>query len=124
MIKLTNEVKYTAEYTPIAVAEDGKRFVFLCDAFWDVDFYRARAFCPDDVTDEDGDRPTYDIYFEIIDTECTDEANACDWEVVYNYEENGDYIVSIHAPRAGRDGKRSYDFPLLPHIYGYYSPQI
>ena len=92
MIKLTNEVKYTAEYTPIAVAEEGKRFVFLCDAFWDVDFYRARAFCPDDVTDEDGDRPTYDIYFEIIDTECTDEANACDWEVVYNYEENGDYF--------------------------------
>ena len=33
-------------------------------------------------------------------------------------------IVSIHAPRAGRDCKRSYDFPLLPHIYGYYSPQI
>ena len=32
--------------------------------------------------------------------------------------------VSIHAPHAGRDGKRSYDFPLLPHIYGYYSPQI
>ena len=35
-----------------------------------------------------------------------------------------DTAVSIHAPRAGRDGKRSYDFPLLPHIYGYYSPQI
>jgi len=34
------------------------------------------------------------------------------------------YAVSIHAPRAGRDIKRSYDFPLLPHIYGYYSPQI
>ena len=44
------------------------------------------------LTNEDGDRPTYDIYFEIINTECTDEANACDWESVYDYEENGDYI--------------------------------
>ena len=92
MIKLTNEVKYTAEYTPIAVAEDGKRFVFLCDAFWDGDFYRARAFCPDDTPDEDRDRPTYDIHFEIINPECADESNACDWESVYDYEENGDYI--------------------------------
>ena len=33
-------------------------------------------------------------------------------------------VVSIHAPHAGRDGKRGYDFPLLPHIYGCYSPQI
>ena len=32
--------------------------------------------------------------------------------------------VSIHAPHAGRDSKRGYDFPLLPHIYGCYSPQI
>ena len=37
-------------------------------------------------------RPVYDIYFEIINTECTDEANACDWESVYDYKENGDYI--------------------------------
>jgi hypothetical protein len=92
MIKLTNEVKYTAEYTPIAVAEDGKRFVFLCDAFWNGDFYRARAFCPDDTPDEDGDRPVYNIHFEIINPECADESNACDWESVYDYKENGDYI--------------------------------
>ena len=32
--------------------------------------------------------------------------------------------VSIHAPHAGRDGKRGHDFPLLPRIYGHSPPQI
>ena len=32
--------------------------------------------------------------------------------------------VSIHAPHAGRDGKRGHDFPPLPRIYGYSPPQI
>ena len=43
---------------------------------------------------------------------------------VYTYVEAYSRSVSIHAPHAGRDGKRGYDFPLLPHIYGYYAPQI
>ena len=33
-------------------------------------------------------------------------------------------VVSIHAPHAGRDGKRGHDFPPLPRIYGYSPPQI
>ena len=33
-------------------------------------------------------------------------------------------IVSIHAPRVGRDSKRGHDFPPLPRIYGYSPPQI
>ena len=33
-----------------------------------------------------------------------------------------DVIVSIHAPRAGRDSKKGHDFPLLPHIHVSYSP--
>ena len=32
--------------------------------------------------------------------------------------------VSIHAPRVGRDGNWSHDFPLLPRIYGHSPPQI
>ena len=33
-------------------------------------------------------------------------------------------VISIHAPRVGRDGKRGHDFPPLPRIYGYSPPQI
>ena len=33
-------------------------------------------------------------------------------------------FVSIHAPRVGRDGNWSHDFPLLPRIYGHSPPQI
>ena len=33
-------------------------------------------------------------------------------------------IVSIHAPLAGCDGKRSHKGNILPRIYGCYSPQI
>ena len=75
MIELTNELKNTARYSPVAIAEDGKRFVFLCDAFYSsyeigvydkTEVYKAKAFCPDDTPDEDGDLTTYDIYFEVI----------------------------------------------------------
>ena len=34
------------------------------------------------------------------------------------------HLVSIHAPRVGRDGNWSHDFPLLPRIYGHSPPQI
>lgn len=101
MIELTKELKNTAQYSPVAVAEDGKRFVFLCDAFYSsydigvydkTEVYKARAFCPDDTPDEDGDLSTYDIYFEVINWGGEDEADRCDWESVYDYCERDDYI--------------------------------
>ena len=98
MITLNNITREAAATCLIATAGDGKRFVFYEDAFLDWDYredkarYTARAFCPDDPPDEDGHRPGYDLYFEIVNPDAEDAAETCDWDAVADYRENGNWI--------------------------------
>lgn len=100
-MKLTEATKLAAKQSPIATAEDGKRFIFCSDAFLDWDenldnefkWYTATAFSPDDAPDEDGVYPCYDIYFEICKAKAEREEDACNWENVAAYKENGDWIT-------------------------------
>ena len=102
-MKLTQAMKNTAATTPITTAKDGKRFVLYEDAFFDrnpysgEERYIARAFCPDDAPDEDGDLVCYDIHFEITNPDAEEDEFACDWDVIASYEENGDIIEAEDA---------------------------
>lgn len=96
-MKITEAAKFAAKNSPVGKA-DGKRFVFYEDAFEDWNYNRstfwftARAFSPDDEPDEDGYRPCYDLHFEVTNPEAEDAEYACDWDVISEYEENGDVI--------------------------------
>ena len=98
-MKLTEAIKLAAKQSPIATAEDGKRFIFCSDAFLDWDehsnfkWYATTAFSPDDAPDEDGLYPCYDIYFAICNPKAEREEDACDWENVAAYKENGDWLT-------------------------------
>lgn len=96
-MKMTEAAKFAAETSPVVKA-DGKRFVFYEDAFEDWNHatntfrFTARAFSPDDVPDEEGYRPCYDLHFEVTNPEAEEAEDACDWDVISEYEENGDVI--------------------------------
>ena len=82
-------------YEADCVAQDGREFVLLQDAYLagtGRGHYEASAFCPDDVADECGYIPVYRVVWEILDEydpECGDEDGACDWGAVDDY-----YVVN------------------------------
>lgn len=96
-MKITQATRFAAETSPV-LKTDGKRFVFYEDAFDDWDYskntfrFTARAFSPDDEKDGDGYRPCYNLHFEVTNPEAEDAGYACDWDIISEYEENGDVI--------------------------------
>ncbi len=71
-----------------------KNFFLLCNPYIDginEAYFTARAYCPDDPPDEDGNTRTYQVFWDIFDG--YDFANgddgACDWENISRYREDG-----------------------------------
>lgn len=74
---------------------EGKRFALRQDPYIDGPagtrgYYTALATCPDDIPDENGEVPLYQVYWDIRDDwDGDDESCACEWDEIVSWDNVG-----------------------------------